>query len=296
MAAPGRNLRRDIGSDSSSSEEERERLKEAAWLPPGVKKRGEDQTKPVVPVFPSLRVRPDNHEHDGNELQTTPEFRAHVAKKLASILDSCIKEIPRSSKFKELEVESGSEDEGFRLFGTSVPGDTGTVTSCTTSKFRTLCSTSEDSEGETERRCREAAVSGLDILRHSALQPGPEETPELLSDNQLTKKCKKKKKKKDKDKKLSSKSGHQQERQEPELSGFKKKKRKKNRELDNDCTQSGLQRVREEDEPSGFKKKKKKEKDKPMTDSTKSDQRDLRQELKSNGLKKKAKKLSNKIA
>lgn len=33
------------------------------------------------------RHRVDDHEQDGNELQTTPEFRAHVAKKLGALLD-----------------------------------------------------------------------------------------------------------------------------------------------------------------------------------------------------------------
>lgn len=32
-------------------------------------------------------VAVSKHEHDGNELQTTPEFRAHVAKKLGAMLD-----------------------------------------------------------------------------------------------------------------------------------------------------------------------------------------------------------------
>ncbi|KAF6080622.1 hypothetical protein HJG60_001656 [Phyllostomus discolor] len=39
---------------------------------------------------PSLRQKVDEHEQDGNELQTTPEFRAHVAKKLGALLDSSI--------------------------------------------------------------------------------------------------------------------------------------------------------------------------------------------------------------
>lgn len=29
----------------------------------------------------------NQHEEDGNDLQTTPEFRAHVAKKLGALLD-----------------------------------------------------------------------------------------------------------------------------------------------------------------------------------------------------------------
>jgi hypothetical protein len=33
------------------------------------------------------RLKVDEHDQDGNELQTTPEFRAHVAKKLRALLD-----------------------------------------------------------------------------------------------------------------------------------------------------------------------------------------------------------------
>lgn len=33
------------------------------------------------------RHKVDEHEQDGNELQTTPEFRAYVAKKLGDLLD-----------------------------------------------------------------------------------------------------------------------------------------------------------------------------------------------------------------
>ena len=31
------------------------------------------------------RHKVDEHEQDGNELQTTPEFRAHIAKKLGAL-------------------------------------------------------------------------------------------------------------------------------------------------------------------------------------------------------------------
>ena len=42
-----------------------------------------------VRLFPRVccRHKVDEHEQDGNELQTTPEFRAHVAKKLGALLD-----------------------------------------------------------------------------------------------------------------------------------------------------------------------------------------------------------------
>ncbi|XP_075071243.1 protein CUSTOS isoform X2 [Mixophyes fleayi] len=181
------------------------------------------------PITPSLRVRPDCHEHDGNELQTTPEFRTHVAKKLAAILDSCIKEIPGSgSMMRESKAVSNSEDEGFRLFWTSVPGDSGVQIPSSISKRRVASSTSEDSEEEKQRRFSEAAVSGLDILKESALQTSPvEESMDTVCNNQIKKKCKKKKKKK-KDKGLGDdiESDDQNATSESEKNGAKRKKKK----------------------------------------------------------------------
>ncbi|XP_073485384.1 protein CUSTOS [Aquarana catesbeiana] len=263
MAAPRSHLSED-GSDSSSSDEERERLKEAAWEPPGVKKCVQHQQDSVATVMPSLRVRPDNHEHDGNELQTTPEFRAHVAKKLASILDSCIKEIPGSSSLQEPKEETEPEEEGFRLLSTSIPGDPGTVAPSTLPKRRAAHSSSEDSEEENERRCREAAVSGLDILKHSALYPVAVQSSDTPSNHQLTKKHKKKKKKtKDRGLKEGSDIDHQCSRQDHES--------RKDNKMDTE-SQSNPQDLRQEHETNGFKmKKKKKRKNKQFVNETKPD-------------------------
>ncbi|XP_018412878.1 PREDICTED: uncharacterized protein C12orf43 homolog [Nanorana parkeri] len=247
-------------SDSSSSDGERERLKEAAWVPPGVKKCVQHQQDPVVPITPSLRVRPDNHEHDGNELQTTPEFRAHVAKKLAAILDSCIKEIPGSSSLQEPEEKTEPEDEGFRLLSTSIPGEPRTVAPSTVPKRKAAYSSSEDSEEENERRCREAAVSGLDILKHSALHPVPGQSSDTLRNDQPTKKHKKKKKK-DKGQNEGADTDHQGIRQEQESSI--------ERDLNTE-SHSNLKDLRQEHETNGFKKKKKR-KNKQISDETNSD-------------------------
>ncbi|MGH0186292.1 UNVERIFIED_CONTAM: hypothetical protein FKN15_020782 [Acipenser sinensis] len=109
---------------------------------------------------PSRRPRVDEHEHDANELQTTPEFRAHVAKKLGAMLDS-------------------------------------------------------DSDSEMEERLREAAVSGRDILKHSAIpsqqnqgvqeegRKGVREEGGSCSEQSATPQVQKKKKKKKKKKKES---------------------------------------------------------------------------------------------
>ncbi|XP_073529693.1 protein CUSTOS [Phyllobates terribilis] len=196
MAAP-RRTSQEVDSDSSSAED-LERFREAAWDPPGpVNKTVLHPENSAFLVVPSLRGRPDSHEHDGNELQTTPEFRSHVAKKLAAMLDSCIKEIPGNNSFnQEFTASSDCENEGFRLLTTSVPGDSGKILPSPTLNRRVASSTSEDSEEEKQRRCSEAAVSGFDILRNSALQTTPVEIIDISNNNQPKKKKKKKAKKK----------------------------------------------------------------------------------------------------
>ncbi|CAI9588879.1 unnamed protein product [Staurois parvus] len=262
MAAPRSSSPPEDDSDSSCSDEERLRLKEAAWVPPGVKNCIQRQQDSVAHVMPSLRVRPDNHEHDGNELQTTPEFRTHVAKKLAAILDSCIKEVPGSGNLQEHKEETEPEDEGFRLLSTSIPGDPGTVAASALPKRRAAYSTSEDSEEENERRCREAAVSGLDILKHSALCPVAVQSSDTPSNDQLTKKNKKKKKK-DKGMNKGTDNDHRGSRQEHES--------RKDSKLVNE-SQSNPKDLRQEHETNGFKmKKKKKRKNKQFVNETNSD-------------------------
>ncbi|MBZ3881111.1 Signal peptide peptidase-like 3 [Sciurus carolinensis] len=130
MAAPGGAVS-DSESSSSSDAEELARCREAAMPAWGLEQRPRGAEKPrgdaannKLPASQlSLRHKVDEHEQDGNELQTTPEFRAHIAKKLGTLLDSSItisevvKE-PRTAK----EHKVASEDDGFRLFFTSIPG------------------------------------------------------------------------------------------------------------------------------------------------------------------------------
>ncbi|XP_026538657.1 protein CUSTOS isoform X2 [Notechis scutatus] len=128
MAAPGPEA-----SDCDSEEEAAawQRLREAAWDPalgraaaldPVENSRKRNQQAGGS----SIREKICNHEQDGNELQTTPEFRAHVAKKLDTILDNvitlstCPLRLPRQENSAFLE-----EDNGFRLFASSVLGDCG---------------------------------------------------------------------------------------------------------------------------------------------------------------------------
>ncbi|KAM3939545.1 protein CUSTOS [Leptodactylus fuscus] len=237
---------------SSSSDEDMERLREVTWEPPGsVKKSVHCPVNSASPAVPSLRVRPDSHEHDGNELQTTPEFRTHVAKKLSAMLDSCIREIPGSNSLT-CTAASDSGDEGFRLLTTSVPGCSGEISPPPALKRRVASSTSEDSEEEKQRRCREAAVSGLDILRHSALQISPVEMTDTSGNNPPKKKKKKKAKK---ERGLSDDTESDDQNMEPkrEMNGFKKKKKKER--APSDETQSDDQKIHSESEKESKKNK-----------------------------------------
>uniref|UniRef100_A0A2K6S182 Protein CUSTOS n=1 Tax=Saimiri boliviensis boliviensis TaxID=39432 RepID=A0A2K6S182_SAIBB len=115
------------------------------------------------PSQPSLRPKVDEHEQDGNELQTTPEFRAHVAKKLGALLDSQDGETPSLLKVQKL------AGHGFRLFFTSVPGGREKEESPQPRRKRPPSSSSSEDSDEERRRCQEAAVSAWDVLQESAI-------------------------------------------------------------------------------------------------------------------------------
>ncbi|KAM9095102.1 protein CUSTOS isoform X2 [Sarcophilus harrisii] len=174
MAAP-----RGSVSDSESSEdgdaEELQRCREAAlpawgWGPRPERGQEAPAADPLPAARPSLRQKADEHEQDGNELQTTPEFRLHVAKKLGAFLDSCItisESSPRPAQ-APVQTEAG-EDDGFRLFFTSIPGSPKKEAGPpAVSRKRPPSSSSESDSGDEWRRCREAAVSAGDILRQGA--------------------------------------------------------------------------------------------------------------------------------
>ncbi|XP_060700025.1 protein CUSTOS [Hemiscyllium ocellatum] len=195
-----------VQSDSESdSVEELSRLKEATWNVGNTsfhKKIGSgrfvsetNEDKHIsVSIRPSLRQKVDDHQHDGNELQTTPEFRCHVAKRLGALLDSIIT-VDSSVQSSQQQVEDGDE-EGFRLFSTSVPGDCGKVESSPAVKQR-CPSSSSDSDSEWER-LKEAAVTSSDILQQSSLfsrQLEINQAENLIKDEDTGKKKKKKKKK-----------------------------------------------------------------------------------------------------
>ncbi|XP_029573188.1 protein CUSTOS isoform X1 [Salmo trutta] len=152
-----------MAEDASSEDEDLEHFKEAAWSFGTYGTNGTHNANPadgVSNVKQSRRVAVSKHEHDGNELQTTPEFRAHVAKKLGAMLDSCISVI--SAETSRPCTESTKCEDGFRLFTTSVPGEF-TIEPPPPVRRRPIPSSS-DSDSEMEMRLREAAVSVTDLL------------------------------------------------------------------------------------------------------------------------------------
>ncbi|XP_066116515.1 protein CUSTOS isoform X1 [Saccopteryx bilineata] len=168
-------------SNSSSDGEELARCREAAmpaWglelRPKESKKKTADAANNQLPTAqPSLRHKVDEHEQDGNELQTTPEFRAHVAKKLGALLDSSITISEVVKEPTKAEVQNVTpEDDGFRLFFTSVPEGPKREASPQPRRKRLPSSSSSEDSGEEWQRCREAAVSATDILQESAIH-GP---------------------------------------------------------------------------------------------------------------------------
>ncbi|XP_048412459.1 protein CUSTOS isoform X1 [Stegostoma tigrinum] len=190
----------ELSDSDSESTEELSRLKEAIWNVGNfsshkiIAETGEDKHISVS-NRPSLRRKVDDHQHDGNELRTTPEFRCHVAKKLGALLDSIIT-VDSSVQSSQQQVEDGGE-EGFRLFSTSVPGDCGKVESLRPVKRR-LPSSSSDSDSEWDR-LKEAAVTSSDILQQSSLfsvQSEIKQAENLIENEDKGKKRKKKKKRK----------------------------------------------------------------------------------------------------
>ncbi|XP_060125970.1 protein CUSTOS isoform X2 [Zootoca vivipara] len=123
------------------------------------------------PAGAQRREKVSDHGQDGNELQTTPEFRAHVAKKLGAILDSSITILKHSPGPAQDDLQSSeTEDDGFRLFSSSVPGDCGEPEPQTVGRRRQqYCSSSEQDSDEEWQRCQEATVTAADILKHSGL-------------------------------------------------------------------------------------------------------------------------------
>ncbi|XP_034647054.1 protein CUSTOS isoform X1 [Trachemys scripta elegans] len=192
---------------SSSSAEDLERFREAAWdlagqrsavVPPEPGSGGFGKDK-LLPVQPSLRQKVNDHDKDGNELQTTPEFRAHVAKKLGAMLDSYITVLEDSSGPVWTSMQTAdSEDDGFRLFSSSVPGDCGKSKPPLSARRRRPSSSSELDSDQEWQRYQEAAVSAADILKQSAFFVMPPDSSQVHKQECTEHKQKKKKKRKKK--------------------------------------------------------------------------------------------------
>ncbi|XP_067406176.1 protein CUSTOS isoform X2 [Emydura macquarii macquarii] len=208
MAAPmgGPGVAAESDSESSSSDaEDLERFREAVWdlagqhsavVQPESGGGGFGKDK-LLSVQPSLRQKVDDHDKDGNELQTTPAFRAHVAKKLGAMLDSCITVLEDSSAPVQTSMQTDdSEDDGFRLFSSSVPGDCG-ESKCPLSVKRPQPSSSSELDSDQEwQRYQEAAVSAADILKQSALSVVPQDSSQTHNQECTEHNQKKKRKKK----------------------------------------------------------------------------------------------------
>ncbi|OWK14424.1 hypothetical protein Celaphus_00000225, partial [Cervus elaphus hippelaphus] len=238
-------------SSSSSDEEELERCREAAMPAWGLEQRPRGSEKPSIdPGMSGHKV--DEHEQDGNELQTTPEFRAHIAKKLGALLDRSDALWTRSSMRAEvgslgtwgpLAVPTPSPwVAGFRLFFTSIPGGPEKEAAPQPRRKRLPSSSSSDDGDEELQRCREAAVSVSDILQESAIH-GP-----VPVEKKKKRKLKKKAKKEDSAvvaATTSSKAAFgRREKESAQLNGdqaplgTKKKKRKKKAKKANEASSS----------------------------------------------------------
>ncbi|XP_032931532.2 protein CUSTOS isoform X2 [Catharus ustulatus] len=208
MAAPmgGSGPDSDTGSDSDSGGEAAARFREAAWdctaqaaAAARAEPRGggfrKDRLQPKDK--PSLRREALGREEGDNELQTTPEFRAHVAKKLGTMLDSFITVLKDSSgPSQTLVAQSDSEDDGFRLFSSSVPGDCGKPEPSPAARRRRPVSSSDTDSDQEWQRYQEAAVSAADILKQSAFPALSQGSSQDQSQGSVEPKQKKKKKKK----------------------------------------------------------------------------------------------------
>ncbi|XP_040433491.1 protein CUSTOS isoform X2 [Cygnus olor] len=193
MAAPRGGSGSDPDSDSDSGGEAAARFREAAWdcvkqAAVGAEPRGGGFKKDrLQSAQPSLRREVNGHDEDGNELQTTPEFRAHVAKKLGAMLDSFITVLKDSSGPSQTYVQ---QPDG---------GDDGDCekSECSRASRRRQPSSSSDLDSDQEwQRYQEAAVSAADILKQSTFPALSQDSSQNPSQGYVEHSQKKKKKKK----------------------------------------------------------------------------------------------------
>ncbi|XP_032857401.1 protein CUSTOS isoform X4 [Tyto alba] len=204
MTAPRGISKPDADTDSDSSGEAAARFREAAWdcavqaaAARGQPHGGGFKKDRLQPAQPSLRRKVNSHDEDGNELQTTPAFRAHVAKKLGAMLDSFITVLKDSSGPSQSSMQqSDSADDGFRLFSSSVAGDCGKSEPCPPARRRQPSSSSDTDSDQEWQRYQEAAVSAADILKQSAFPALSQDSSQDQSQGYVEHSQKKRKKKK----------------------------------------------------------------------------------------------------
>ncbi|XP_037537148.1 protein CUSTOS isoform X2 [Nematolebias whitei] len=157
MAAPSGLPER---ASSSSDDGDIKKCREAVWETQVNKRKDEDSRHSARQ---SKRVVAD-HEHDGSQLQVTTGFQTHVATKLEQFLDSCISELQSETSHGLESTNRGhdNQDEGFRLFSTSVPGQKADHPPAPAR--RRPAPSSSDSDSEMEMRLKEAAVPLKDLF------------------------------------------------------------------------------------------------------------------------------------
>ncbi|KAM8887196.1 protein CUSTOS [Spinachia spinachia] len=166
MAATAENMA-GVSDDSSSSDDEvMKRCKEAVW-----ETRIDTKTDGEITVQQSKRFVVADHEHDGNELQVTQGFRTHVATKLGRLLECSISEMSTENVSCVEPKTCGDDEEGFRLFSTSVPGQAAADPPALVRRRPVPSSSESDSEMET--RLREAAVSVKYLISQSSQLSAP---------------------------------------------------------------------------------------------------------------------------
>ncbi|KAH1180534.1 protein CUSTOS isoform X1 [Mauremys mutica] len=254
----GRGANVSDSESSSSSAEDLERFREAAWDPAGQRSAvvppepgsGCFGKNKLQPVQPSLRQKVNDHDKDGNELQTTPEFRAHVAKKLGAMLDSYITVLEDSSGPAQTAMQTAdSEDDGFRLFSSSVPGDCGKSKPLLSARRQRPSSSSELDSDQEWQRYQEAAVSAADILKQSAFSVMPPDSSQVHKQECTEHNQKKKKKRK--------KKARGEHNSEQKTAGCDQISNKTLSSIDGECTRQEGRCTEDTTLPSVVKKKKK---------------------------------------
>ncbi|POI25267.1 hypothetical protein CIB84_010983 [Bambusicola thoracicus] len=197
MAAPRDSCGTDSSSDSESSGEAAARFREAAWdcakqaavraEPRGVRVLDAIALEGDDRYFISNRREVNDHDEDGNELQTTPEFRAHVAKKLGAMLDGFI---------TVLKDSSGHSPACVQQFDCGDDGDCGQSEQSPAPRRRRPPSSSDSDSDQEWQKYQEAAVSAADILKQSAFPALSQDSSQNTCQGYVEHRQKKKKKKK----------------------------------------------------------------------------------------------------